>query len=112
MKIPTKVRIGAQNYKVSERLQTEDGGLTDALAYTLVESNLIVVRKEMPEDRKRSILVHEIMHALIYSFTRQDRQEKNEDFDGWEHYFIGIMQEPLLMVLRDNPDLVAYLTAD
>lgn len=112
MKLPSKVKVGAQVYKVIERTQGEDGGLADALAYTLVESNLIVMRKDLPEDRKKSVLIHEIMHALVYSFSRQDRQEKNEDFDAWEHYFIGIMQEPFLMVLRDNPDLVSYLTAD
>ena len=112
MKLPSKLRIGAQTYKVEERPQATDGGLTDALAYTLVESNLIVLRKDLPEDRKRSLLIHESLHALVYSFNRQDRQDKNEDFDGWEHHFIGIVQEPLLMLLRDNPELVQYLTAD
>lgn len=112
MKLPQQAYVGAQVYKIIERTESVDGMLRDAYAYTLVESNLIVVRRDLPLERKRSILLHELMHAVIFTFGRSDRVEKNESFDDWEHHFIVLIQEPLLMLLRDNPDLVDFLTAD
>lgn len=110
MKMPEEVKIGSQIYKVIERSADIDGGLSDALAYTLVETNAIVVKAGLPKQRQQAVLMHEIIHAMIYTFTRQDRIEKNDNFDDWEHYFIGIVQEPLIMVMKDNPQLVKYLT--
>lgn len=113
MKLPSKVKIGSQIYKILEREDGDDGGLTDALAYTLTERNLIVLNKVLPIDRKRSVLVHELMHAIIYSFSRQDSDKvTNDNFNDWEHWFISTLQEPWLMILRDNPDLTAYLLAN
>lgn len=112
MRMPTTIKIGTQTYRLQLRSPKDDGGLTSSLAYTLVESNLIVLSNQLPIDRQRSVLIHELLHALIYSFTRQDTPEKLETFDDWEHHFIGIVQEPLTMLLRDNPQLIAYLTQD
>lgn len=113
MKMPTKVKIGSQTYKLVERGEGEDGGLADSLAYTLTEHNLIVMRKDLPLDRKRSVLVHELMHAVIYSFSRQDSDKvTNDNFNDWEHWFITTLQEPWLMLMRDNPEIVDYLLAD
>lgn len=112
MRTPTTIKIGTQTYRIQLRSPKDDGGLSTALAYTLVESNLIVVSNQLPADRQRSVLIHELLHAVIYSFTRQDAPEKLDTFDDWEHHFIGIVQEPLTMLLRDNPDLIAYITAE
>lgn len=110
MKIPSKIRVGSQNYRIVERSPDDDGLLGESYAYTLVESNLVVMRKDLPIDRKRSILIHELLHALIFTFSRTDRAEKNDTFPEWEHYFIGIIEEPLTLLLRDNPELVEFLT--
>jgi hypothetical protein len=40
------------------------------------------------------------------------KPRKSDDFETWEHYFIGVYEETLLIVLRDNPELLEYLTAD
>lgn len=110
MKLPKQIRVGSQYYRIVERAPEEDGMLGESYAYTLVESNLIVFRKDLPLDRKRSILIHELLHALIFTFSRTDRVEKNDNFDEWEHYFIGLVQEPLTLLIRDNPELVEFLT--
>ena len=112
MKLPKEVTIGAQTYRIVERPEAEDGMLGEAYAYTLVESNLIVMRRDLPLERKRSILIHELLHAVIFTFGRGDRVEKNESFDDWEHHFITLIQEPFLILLRQNPDLVEFLTYD
>ena len=55
--------------------------------------------------------MHEILHAVIFTFG--DHTVKgNETFDDWEHHFIYTLQEPLTLLLKENPDLVAYLQAD
>ena len=108
MKLPEKVKIGSQLYTLSEREANYDTGLSDALAYTLPEVNLIVLRKDLPLERKQAIAMHEILHAIIYTFTRQDRIEKNESFEEWEHYFIGIIQEPMSMFIKDNPEFMKW----
>lgn len=110
MTTPNHVTIGTQRYNIQERHPNDDGGLSDALAYTLVESNLIVLNRDLPGDRKRAILIHEILHAIIYTFSRLDKPDKLETFDDWEHHFIAIVQEPLAMVIRDNPHLLTWLT--
>ena len=35
--------------------------------------------------------------------------KKNADYDEWEHYFIGIYENAILMILDDNPELVEWL---
>jgi len=112
MKLPKAIRIGTQTYRVLERDRSDDAGLLDALAYTLVESNLIVLRTHLPADRKKALLFHEALHAVVYTYRREDTVETNGNFDEWEHYFIGLVKEPVLLMLRDNPELVEYLTGE
>lgn len=112
MKLPREVLIGSQTYKIIERTESQDGMLAEAYAYTLIESNLVVMRQNLPVERKRSILIHELMHAIIFTFGRSDRVEKNENFDDWEHHFVTLIQEPMVLLMRDNPDLVEFMVGD
>jgi hypothetical protein len=112
LKLPKEVLVGSQPFAVIERTPETDGMLGEAYAYTLVESNLIVVRRDLPAAHKRKILVHELLHAVIFTFGRSDRVEKNDNFDDWEHHFITMTSEPLVMLVRNNPDLVGFLLAD
>lgn len=116
MAIPKKIKIGAQDWAISERTQAEDGLLNDsALAYTLERGNLIVIDADLPTTRKRQVLLHEILHAIYCSATKSGIKPDMEDtkpdgiIDIWEHYFIGIYENHLLAVLRDNPTLSKYL---
>lgn len=112
MRLPKSVKVGTQTYKIIERTAAIDATLGGAYAYTLVDENLIVMRQDLHIERKRSILVHELLHALIFTFSRSDRVEKNENYDDWEHHFITMLQEPLTMLMRDNPDLMDFLLED
>jgi hypothetical protein len=111
-KVPSAVTVGSQVYRIVERTPGEDGGLSDSHAYTLNASNMICLSVELPPARKRSFLMHELLHAMIFTFSQSERNDKSENHDEWEHYFIGLVQEPLVMLLRDNPDLLEYLTND
>jgi hypothetical protein len=38
--------------------------------------------------------------------------EKDSEYEKWEHYFIGIYENALLMFMRDNPELLDWLIAE
>lgn len=116
--LPKIIKIGAQDWTLLERTPAEDGMLNDGtFGYTLQTSNLIVVDKNCPPSRKRQTIFHELFHAVRYSSGNSGIKPNLEDvlpsevIITWEHYFIGIYEDALLAVLRDNPKLADYLLA-
>ncbi len=110
MDIPSQIRIGTQIFEVVLRDRRDDGMLSDGnMGYTLDTENLIVIDSSLSPTRQRTTLIHEILHALGTVFDTSVRPKKGDDFETWEHYFIGIYEETLVMVLRDNPELLEYL---
>ena len=108
--LPKKVTIGTQIFDIIERSQKEDGMLNDdCYGYTLDTRNVIVIDKEIHPTKKQVTLFHEVMHAARMVFESPTKPKKAAEFEEWEHYFIGIWENSLLMVLRDNPSLVSYL---
>jgi Zn-dependent peptidase ImmA (M78 family) len=79
--------------------------------YTLDTQNLIVIDALLPITKQRTTLVHELMHAFSFVFERSVKPTKKDDYETWEHHFIGIYEETWIMVLKDNPELLAYMTA-
>lgn len=115
MALPKKIKIGAQDWTVIERSRSDDFGITEAYGYTLEKTNVIVLDKDCPPSRKRQTLFHELFHAVRFSSgnTRLkpslDDTQPDEIIDIWEHYFIGIYEDTMLAVLRDNPALAKFL---
>jgi Zn-dependent peptidase ImmA (M78 family) len=113
-KMPTKVKIGSQNWTIEERTIQTDGVLDDnAYGYTLKRGSLIVIDKDATPSRKRQTLWHELMHAVRSSLgsiiVPKTTDNEQEDSNSWEHYFIGMYEEGLLLIIRENPDVVNYL---
>lgn len=109
MKPPSQVIIGTQIFEVVLRHRKDDGMLNDGnYGYTLDTENLIVLDSSLSSTRLRSTLLHEILHAIRMVFDTTVRPRKSDDFETWEHFFIGVYEEHLLIVLRDNPELVEY----
>jgi Zn-dependent peptidase ImmA (M78 family) len=112
MKIPSEVKIGTQVFDIVIRERAEDGMLNDGnYGYTLDTQNLIVIDALLPLTKQRTTLVHELMHAFSFVFERSTKPTKKDDYETWEHHFIGIYEETWIMVLKDNPELLAYMTA-
>lgn len=111
MKLPTSIKIGSHNWSVTEikRKNQPDG---ESYGYTNDKDASITIDSEMPTSVKRVTLVHEIMHAIRFTFGGSYQPPKTTSFEDMEHYFIGLYEEPLTLVLRDNPALVAYLLQD
>jgi len=106
--IPQEIKIGTQIWAVVEHSSKDDGMLyEDNYGYTLERKNMIVLDKDASETRKKQVLIHEIFHAIRFTFAGGSKLNK-ASFEETEHYFIGLYEEPLLMVLKDNPDLVQY----
>jgi Zn-dependent peptidase ImmA (M78 family) len=113
-KMPTKVKIGTQNWTIVERSADLDDALSSsAYGYTLTRSSTIVIDAGATPSRKRQTLLHELLHAIRYSFGNMIVPSSNDDesktTDAWEHYFIGIYEEGVLAILRDNPAVTEYL---
>ena len=118
MALPKKIKIGAQVWTVIERSFIDDGMISDGTyGYTLQKTNVIVIDKDCPVSRKRQTLFHELFHAVRYSSGNTGIKPNMEEVQPqdviltWEHYFIGMYEDTLLSVLRDNPTLATYLLA-
>lgn len=115
-KIPSKVKIGAQDWTILERSRDDDGLINDDVyGYTLQKSNLIVLDKHCPPSRKRQTLFHELFHAIRFSNGSSGIKPNMEDIQPdevistWEHYFIAMYEDTMLSLLRENPQLSNYL---
>lgn len=110
MPVPKKILIGTQSWEVIERSRRVDAALNeDDYGYTLSKENRIVIDADLTDSRKRQTLFHEIMHAVRFTFGGYPTPKKSDDIDVWEHYFIGMYEEGLLLVLQTNPELLEFL---
>lgn len=106
---PSEILIGTQVFQVILRSPKEDGMLSDdTYGYTLESDGVIVIDSTLSWSKQRQTFTHEMLHAMRMVFGSPTRPKKADSFDDWEHYFIGIYEEVLLMVLRDNPSVVEY----
>jgi Zn-dependent peptidase ImmA (M78 family) len=105
------LKINSQDYKVIERSRQEDGMLNDgSYAYTLDMGNLIVLDKDISQSKKQVTLMHEILHAIRFNNDALPKPRKKDSFEDWEHYFIAMYEGNLTAVLKENPQLVEWLT--
>ena len=118
-KLPTKVKIGAQDWTIVERSRDDDGMINDdSYGYTLQKSNFIVIDKNCPPSRKRQTLFHELFHAVRFSNGSSGIKPDMENIQSddviytWEHYFIAMYEDTMLSVFRENPAIVDYLLSN
>jgi Zn-dependent peptidase ImmA (M78 family) len=118
-KMPTKVKIGAQDWTIVERSRDDDGMINDdSYGYTLQKSNFIVIDKNCTPSRKRQTLFHELFHAVRFSNGSSGIKPDMENIQSedviytWEHYFIAMYEDTMLSVLRENPAIVDYLLSN
>jgi hypothetical protein len=109
--LPKSVKIGAQVFNIEERDPKKDGMLNDgSYGYTLDGKNLIVVDSTIHITKKQVTLLHEIMHAARMVWENPtSKPGKNAGHDDWEHYFIGVWETSLLLIMRENPKLMEWL---
>ena len=111
MRLPSKIKIGSQIWEVSEQKRKHSID-PDHYGFTNDKDLTIVLDQEMPVSIKRTTLLHEILHAIRFTYGGSYAPPRGTTYSEWEHYWIGLYEEPLLQTLRDNPDLVSYLLSD
>lgn len=113
-KMPASVQIGTQDWTIIERSANVDDALSSsAYGYTLDRSSTIIIDADAPPSRKRQTLLHELFHAIRFSMGNPTTPSSSDDelktTESWEHYFIGIYEEGLLLTIRNNPAILEYL---
>jgi hypothetical protein len=91
---------------IDEAYALNDG----TFGYTLDSSNLIVVDYSNHFNKVQSTVLHEILHAARMTYDNNARPGKKADFNELEHYFIGVWEPTLLQIIKDNPELIKWLT--
>jgi Zn-dependent peptidase ImmA (M78 family) len=114
---PSSVRIGPQTYKIEFRDPAKDGMLNDGnYGYTLEAGNLIVVSKTIDISKQRITLMHEILHACKAVFEgyapKKESESKDTDIEDIEHALIAIYENSLIMIFKDNPELIEWLSEE
>ena len=128
MTIPAHVKIGPLVYSVltdvdaikaaSESADIDEGA--EWTAYSDHDALVIGINPSNPECVQQRDLLHEVIHCCLRfagvepnAFARIVARAK-ERHGGYtvEEFMVAAASGPLLGVLRDNPDLVAWLTAD
>jgi len=110
VKLPARVKIGSQIWEISE--QKRKHSMDNHFGVTNSKDNSIVIDADCADSMKRTTLFHELLHAIAVTFGGSLNPNKWADFAEAEHYWIGLYEEPVIAMLRDNPDLVAYLLHD
>jgi hypothetical protein len=108
MPIPKSVKIGTQVWEIIEQKRKHSVS-NNHFGFTSTGNNSIVLDFEQAPSMKRVTLFHELLHAIRITFGGSFQPGKNTDFDDWEHFFIGLYEEPVVLMLRDNPELADYL---
>lgn len=102
--LPKHIKVGPFDYRVKlwKKVPADNArsyGMCDRTTTT------ILIRKGMSPSREREVVLHEVVHAAydVSGLTCKD--------DCPEEMVVNDLSFCLLSVLRENPKLVAYLTA-
>lgn len=115
-RMPKSVQIGAVLFGVTadpdEWIKVEHSRqVKGAYGHTDNVAARIWVNPDCPTAVQRLTLWHEILHALAETVMgKYDWKHLGKDTEAREETVIRCWEHPTLAVLRDNPDLAAYLT--
>lgn len=111
-KLPESVLIGQRIFTIEEQIAFTDTYIDGNYGYVTFTSDRIVLRRDLTPSMRRSTLLHEIMHATRTVFAPNTPDPKTFENKGdMEHWYIGVWEESLLTVLRNNPDVAEFLLA-
>lgn len=115
--MPKKVILGHMTYKVIRRSMKEDPELDSSFGYLMLDHGVIVVRDNMSTGQTRKVLLHELLHVIGVQYGNKYnhqvmKQKKDASMDAYEHFFIDLLDDPLLDLMRSNPLLLAFWLAE
>ena len=112
--LPAAVDVGPYRYGIvcdddAHARAVRDQG-DDLWGLTEHREQRITLCPAQHEDHRRVTLVHELLHALCHATGAEQLLE--EISDTAEENLIQLLAPGLTTLLRTNPDVVDYLTAD
>lgn len=111
-KLPKTVLIGTQTFEIVEHKRKHNSEFSEGVyGYTLDRDNTIVLDGDMPNTMKRVTLFHELLHAIRFIYGGSFKPKKDTTYEEWEHYWIGIYEEPIISMMHNNPELMTFLLA-
>ena len=119
VELPASVRIGTVAYRITnapdEWMRVEHSTQTKGYyGHTQNTEAMIYLNPGATPDVQRLTLWHEILHALAETVMGspdfRNLPGAPESKDAAEEAVIRMWEHSTLAVLRDNPDLVAFLT--
>lgn len=101
MKPPKHLRLGPHRYRIVDDMTGLAADVAEVRGSCHTERLTIALDGALPHTVKAQTLMHEIIHACLDGTTLEPAVDEQvcRALDG-----------PLLAALRDNPDLVRYLT--
>lgn len=96
---PTSIKIGPSEWTIKYKKS-----LGEVVGLTKPHKHEILIEIH-PEQSMRATLIHEILHAICWTYGFYP------DMDELEEAVVSVLAVPLLLLIQDNPDLVAYLDA-
>lgn len=107
--LPGKVVIGPVDWTVIEDADLIDRSRNRAGDDRWGESDKklveILIDPSLPPSRKREVLMHEVVHAVLYEWHVDKVFPDNFE----EEPLVEILGVALLATIRDNPDLISFL---
>lgn len=113
---PDYIQIGPVRVKVTieEGVKTEDGN--PAFGEWMSKNNTIRLEADQSLATRQHTLVHECMHAMFWlggasALVGAMAAGEIHYRANWEEMLVAAMDGSLLVLMRDNPELVEYLRA-
>lgn len=106
MKCPKRVKVGHRLFKIEFDQKIAEVGR--GLGFTASDNDFILLAEVQGKSALRDTVLHELLHAIwCQTPIIQDYPDDGEDSAGEK--IISAITPYLVSVLRDNPDLVAFL---
>lgn len=99
--LPPSVRVGPYVFTVAVVDQYDE---EDPFGWTDWKRELIVVDRNLPAITRRDTLLHEVLHVVNWASGLQERLGVDE-----EELVTRQLSPWLLMLMRDNPELIKFL---
>lgn len=96
-KMPESIKIGPHTYTLVRAYRNGANGYCD------MDGLKLAVAPRLRKTKAQEVLLHEILHALTHPTLCSAEKFTDEEF-------VTGMTPILLQVLKENPDLLTYLT--
>lgn len=107
MKFPSKVKIGFADYRI-DRWAAKESFSRDRRGECCNITNVIRVADGLDDRQAAATLLHEIMHALWWTFKFDNLQAAPAEQDREEPY-VSALSSGMATVMRDNPNVFEWV---